>query len=146
MLNLYLDNCCFNRPFDDQTQTKIKIETLAKLSIQRQIINERYRLVWSYILQYENMVNPYSFRRENINKWEDIAQIYIGGDDKVDLLIQYYENRGIRLKDAAHLACAEYAMADYFITTDSGILKKANLSRGQFKIVSPVDFITAKGD
>ena len=27
MIRLYLDNCCFNRPFDDQQQLKIKLET-----------------------------------------------------------------------------------------------------------------------
>ncbi|MDR2716284.1 MAG: hypothetical protein LBB46_06020 [Coriobacteriaceae bacterium] len=36
-MRIYLDNCCFNRPFDDQKQIKVKLETEAKLSIQRQI-------------------------------------------------------------------------------------------------------------
>ena len=27
---LYLDNCCFNRPFDNQEQLKIKLETEAE--------------------------------------------------------------------------------------------------------------------
>ena len=26
MLKLYLDNCCYNRPFDDLRQEKIKLE------------------------------------------------------------------------------------------------------------------------
>ena len=25
-MRIYLDNCCFNRPFDDQSQIKIKLE------------------------------------------------------------------------------------------------------------------------
>ncbi len=28
---IYLDNCCFNRPFDDQEQLNIRIETESKL-------------------------------------------------------------------------------------------------------------------
>lgn len=28
---IYLDNCCFNRPYDDQTQAKVLFETQAKL-------------------------------------------------------------------------------------------------------------------
>jgi len=28
-----MDNCCFNRPFDDQTQTRVRLETEAKLEI-----------------------------------------------------------------------------------------------------------------
>ncbi len=26
MINVYLDNCCYNRPFDDLRQEKIKLE------------------------------------------------------------------------------------------------------------------------
>ena len=37
MKKLYLDNCCFNRPYDDQTQFIIRIETDAKLKIQDSI-------------------------------------------------------------------------------------------------------------
>jgi len=33
-LKVYLDNCCFNRPFDNQNQVRIRIETEAKLFIQ----------------------------------------------------------------------------------------------------------------
>ena len=33
-LRLYLDNCCYNRPYDEQTQFKILMETRAKLHIQ----------------------------------------------------------------------------------------------------------------
>jgi predicted nucleic acid-binding protein len=35
-MRLYLDNCCFNRPFDNQEQLKIKLETEAKLFIQQE--------------------------------------------------------------------------------------------------------------
>jgi hypothetical protein len=36
-MRLYLDNCCFNRPFDDQTQRKIALESEAKLYVQDEI-------------------------------------------------------------------------------------------------------------
>lgn len=32
-MRVYMDNCCFNRPFDDQTQTRVRLETEAKLEI-----------------------------------------------------------------------------------------------------------------
>ena len=47
-MKIYLDNCCYNRPFDDQSQMKIHLETQAKLYIQRQIRDGVYDLVWSY--------------------------------------------------------------------------------------------------
>ena len=32
-VKIYLDNCCYNRPFDDQKQIKIQLETIAKIKI-----------------------------------------------------------------------------------------------------------------
>ena len=34
-MRVYLDNCCYNRPFDDQTQLKVRLETEAKLFVQQ---------------------------------------------------------------------------------------------------------------
>ncbi len=36
-IRIYLDNCCFNRPYDDQDQIKIRLESEAKLEIQARI-------------------------------------------------------------------------------------------------------------
>jgi len=36
-VRVYLDNCCFNRPFDDQRQTRNRLDAEAKLSIQEHI-------------------------------------------------------------------------------------------------------------
>ena len=51
---VYLDNCCFNRPYDDQSQPLIRLETEAKLLIQQEIVDNRLDLIWSFILHYEN--------------------------------------------------------------------------------------------
>jgi hypothetical protein len=32
---IYLDNCCFNRPYDDQAYLTIKLESEAKLFVQK---------------------------------------------------------------------------------------------------------------
>lgn len=53
-MRIYLDNCCFNRPYDDQSHLKIRLESEAKLGIQEKIRSSEYDLVWSYILDYEN--------------------------------------------------------------------------------------------
>ena len=36
-MRVYLDNCCYNRPFDEQAQLRVVLETLAKLNIQQQM-------------------------------------------------------------------------------------------------------------
>jgi len=46
-MRLYLDNCMFNRPFDDQSNIKILLETEAKLKIQENIRLGIHELAWS---------------------------------------------------------------------------------------------------
>ena len=36
-MRIYLDNCCFNRPYDNQAQIRISLEAQAKLYIQNLI-------------------------------------------------------------------------------------------------------------
>ena len=42
---IYLDNCSFNRPFDDQTVVKNYLESEAKMYIQKNILDQRFELV-----------------------------------------------------------------------------------------------------
>lgn len=51
-MRIYLDNNCFNRPFDDQKQLRIKLETEAKLDIQERIFQKEIELAWSYIIGF----------------------------------------------------------------------------------------------
>ncbi len=76
-IRIYLDNCCFNRPFDDQAQIRIRIESEAKLKIQNDIIEEKFELVWSYILEAENSANPFEERMGAIFDWKRKAIIEI---------------------------------------------------------------------
>ncbi len=137
-MRLYLDNCCFNRPFDDQTQIKISLEAQAKLAVQDMILNKKHSLVWSYMLEYENMQNPFDMRRESIIKWKDLAEMNITENEHIICMAEELSTIGLKAKDAIHIACAAYAKSDYFLTTDIGILKK---TINCIKVINPVDFI-----
>ena len=63
-MKIYLDNCCFNRPFDDQRQIRIHLESEAKLFIQNLVLQNKITFVWSYILDYENSFNPFDERKK----------------------------------------------------------------------------------
>jgi predicted nucleic acid-binding protein len=137
-MRIYLDNCCFNRPFDDQTQLKIHLETQAKLFIQQEIINGKYDLVWSYILEYENELNPFDIRKETIFDWKQIAIADI--EETVEILIyaERLSDIGIKPKDALHISCAVNSDCNYFITTDKKLL---NTLVHEIKIISPFQLI-----
>lgn len=57
-MKVYLDLCCFNRPFDDQSQLLVRLQTEAKLAIQESIRTHDHALIWSAILDLENTGNP----------------------------------------------------------------------------------------
>ena len=48
-MRIYLDNCCYNRPFDNQAQVKVFLETVAKLSIQQKMHAGEVEYVWSTV-------------------------------------------------------------------------------------------------
>lgn len=130
----------FNRPFDNQTDFKILLESEAKLKIQEHIRFGLYELVWSYILDYENSKNPFRERREQIGKWKKYANVDIDADDSVIELSKSLNQLGLKNFDALHIACAITAKADYFLTTDKGILKKSQMV-SDIQIKDPIDFI-----
>ena len=138
---IYLDNCCYNRPYDNQSYISINIESQAKIFIQNQIKNGKIELATSYVLYFENSQNPFEIRKKTI---EDFASkyetVYISKDShkKVIAISEKIEKTGIKHKDACHIACAIISNCDYFITTDYRLLKfKTDL----IKIINPADFV-----
>jgi predicted nucleic acid-binding protein len=140
-VRVYLDNCCFNRPFDDQRQLRILLETKAKLAIQELIKAGKLELIWSFVLSYEVAQIKAESQRILIAGWKAIATQYIGAtrnilDDGKKIQLA----SGIRDKDALHLASAVAGRCDYFITTDDIIITKA-AKLTAIKAVDPMDFL-----
>jgi predicted nucleic acid-binding protein len=143
-MRLYLDNCCFNRPFDDQSTLTIRLETEAKLHIQAAIRAGEYALGWSYILDYENAANPLAERRSEIQKWESLADAFVVETPAILTKMQELSAIGFEPLDALHLACAQALECDCFLTVDEGILKKA-WTIVELRIMNPLDFVVERG-
>jgi len=137
-LKIYLDNCCFNRPYDDQSNLVVSLETEAKLFIQDLILSGELMLVWSFILDYENNDNPFYERKHSISAWRKLSVTDCNLCDEIVNIARNLLNIGLRQKDASHIACAIYAEADYFITTDKKILNK---SVQGISLINPIDFV-----
>ena len=137
-MKIYLDNCCYNRPFDDQTQLRISLETQSKLFIQTLIVNEKVELVWSYILTLENIKNPYENKSLSIARFSEYAKINIIESDSLLKKANEIARYGIKNADSLHIACAIEASADFFITTDSRLLK---YKTDNVRIVNPIQFV-----
>lgn len=139
-LRIYLDNCCFNRPFDDQEHLKIYLETQAKLAIQEKVLSGDYALVWSYMLDYENAQHPVAEVRHEIAQWRKQAAIEVAPSETIVQTAEKMMQAGIDLKDALHVACALSAKVDYFISTDRKLLNKL-IKLEALNTLNPIVFI-----
>ena len=135
---LYLDNCCFNRPYDDQTVLKNYLEAEAKIYIQKEILLKRYELAWSYMMDYEIAFNPFDDRKIQILKWKNFAVVDIDESKEIIDLANKITVKGIKPKDSLHLSCAIKARCNFFVTTDAKILNKVI---DAITVIDPIDFI-----
>ena len=140
MLKIYLDNCCYNRPFDDQNQDLIRLETEAKLIIQERIKLGLYSLVWSFILDFENDENPSGDKHESIQTWKLIATEYCPASVDILLKTKEFMTLGLKHKDAFHVACAIKHKCDYLLTTDKKFLNKSKHFL-EISIMNPMAFL-----
>jgi predicted nucleic acid-binding protein len=137
-LNIYLDNCCFNRPYDDQTQLRVELETKAKLFIQALIEEDKVDLTISYISDLENEVNPYQDRKSGIEDFFRHAKYDIDESDEILATAAEIEGKGAKPKDALHVSCAIHSGCEYFITTDDKLRK---CKEDRIMLMSPMLFI-----
>ncbi|NCA91345.1 MAG: PIN domain-containing protein [Gammaproteobacteria bacterium] len=140
MMFIYLDICCFNRPFDDQSQLLIRIQTEAKLFIQESIRQGVYSLAWSAILDLENIANPDMERRDAIQAWRSLASVDVNTSPRVESLAEEFAAKGVQPMDALHVASAIEAGATWFLTTDRALMRKMK-RESRVIVADPVDFI-----
>ena len=123
-MRVYLDLCCFNRPYDDQTQGRIRLETEAKLILQQKIRDAECELVWSAILDFENSKNPFEEHMMAIHQWRKLAVHTVMADESVVNLARSIMTFGMGEYDALHVACAIKGGVGLFVSTDDRLLKR----------------------
>jgi hypothetical protein len=144
-IKIYLDNCCYNRPFDNLSQEKIRNEAAAKVFIQSlikyQSLSLYYSLYYSFMSLHEINANPFTRNREHINNFlKEYASVYISAKriSEIEEIANLVMQTGIKKKDAIHLSCSIVAECDFFVTTDKRVL---NHITDKIKIVNPIDFV-----
>jgi hypothetical protein len=75
---LYLDTNIYKRPFDDQRQMRIRLEPVAITIIFALIEEGHFSACWSFVLDYENSLNPVPERREFAQRLARCCESTIG--------------------------------------------------------------------
>lgn len=134
-MRIYLDVCCLNRPFDDQTQNRIRLEAEAILLILARMQAGDWEWISSEVVidEIEQTLDPK--RRERVRQLiTHVNESYSLADDDIvraNLLV----NLGFGSMDALHLACAESSRSDFFLTTDDKLRQRAARLQEQLHIV-----------
>lgn len=141
MDKIYLDMNVYNRPFDDQTQVRIRLETVAAHAVFKAVAEGKFTAIWSFMLDYENSLNPNEDIRLEIEMASSLARASVHASDDIRTHAKDLSAKGIKPRDALHLASALSAKADYFITCDDKLIKKGAFLSDRIFVMNPVDFV-----
>ncbi len=133
-MRIYLDICCLNRPFDDQEQARIRLESEAVLIILAAVERGEYEMISSETLELENDNNPNLPRRNRVRDMlrSATSTVQVGEDEATRA--GTLATMGFGAYDALHLACAEAADVDVLLTTDDRFVKTAERMREKLRV------------
>lgn len=141
---LYLDSCCYNRPFDDLSQIRVRLEAEAVEWILEQSRSGRFTIVTSDYLSLELIRNPDPSKRADTLAMFGYSALHVASSASVALRAEEIEALGITGFDALHIAAAEAAGCDHLATTDDVLLKKSKRLSNLLKvsILNPIDIVS----
>ena len=142
MITLYLDNCCYNRPFDETTQARVEAEKSAVLGLTRKPQGSSFRIIGSDALRYEILNNRDVGRREEILTYyrnSVIMEVSLTAAivQRAEVL---REASALKLLDSLHVASAEAGKADYLLTTDERMIRACRNVELQVRVLNPTIF------
>jgi predicted nucleic acid-binding protein len=142
-MKIYLDTCCLNRPFDDQRQARIRLESEAVTLILEKLHQHEWEWVGSDILFYELEQITDVERRERTLLLAKQCQQIIEMTGHILDRAEDLESSGYDGYDALHLASAEQAQVDVFLTTDDQLQKLADRKNKplSFAVSNPVQWL-----
>ena len=141
-MRVYLDNCCYNRLFDDRSNIKNYLEREAILIVMQKVFEKELKIVGSDILEIEMS------KIKNNEKRNDVEGVYNALVTDTVTITPETEKRAIQIRnvsnikafDSLHLASVE-ASADVLLTTDIKFLKGSQKIKPKVAVKNPVEFI-----
>lgn len=151
-LLIYLDTNVYSRPFDDQTNAKIRAEANAFLKILAEVKAGRLNLLSSDILKFEVDEIIDEKNRFKIISYLEWCDGHVNSSEKILKLGKVIQQDcHLRARDALHIASAILGKARYFLSCDSRVTQKKqsncyrrhakNYQRGYFSAMNPTLFL-----
>jgi len=141
-MKVYLDTCCYGRPFDDRTQSIIDSEAIAVLTVVDMCHIVGYCIIGSDMIAVEiNDIPDIALKREINDFYSDAVDVFATITIEDAIRAQTYQTVAhIKVKDSIHLVSAEAAGASVLLTTDKDFIKKAEKVNSAVKVMNPLNF------
>ena len=120
-MKVYLDVCCLCRPFDDQTNGRIRREATAIHEIIRRCVIHEFSLVSSEAVTEEISRIPDIAKRLRVERIVSGSEEFVKVDEGIISRMDTLVADGCDTMDSLHIACAERAGAT-LLTTDDGLI------------------------
>jgi predicted nucleic acid-binding protein len=131
---IYLDVSCLNRPFDDQSQVRIRLEAEAIVLILERLDVGVWRQVSSGIAVIEIDAIADEERRVNVRRFlpepEDVHPLSKTTFERA----QQLEKLGFKAADAVHVAAAEECRAEVLLSCDDRLCKLAKRHEKRLRV------------
>lgn len=141
-MKIYLDSCCYNRPFDDLSQDRVYLESEAILSILDKGFRGEYELLGSDVVEYELFQIHDIVKRQNVLDLYKNVQVRIEENDDIDNRAKEIRSQSnIHMFDSLQIACAEAGGADVMLTTDDKLERMSARLALNVRIMNPSKFV-----
>jgi len=134
---IYLDNCCYNRPFDDQTQERIHMESEAVLAIIGRCKKNKCKMDFEIerICDFVKKERVKTFYEQTISEKIDYNENILRFAQELSA----YAN--IRMLDRFHLSFAVNSLTDILLTTDDKFEKSVSKLNVKTKVMNPLKYL-----
>ena len=123
-MKIYLDVCCLNRPFDDQSYDRIRLESRAVSLILEGVEAKRFLWYGSEIVFDEIENTPDHIKKNDmLSLCKDISEVILLTEG-IEVRGRQLCEKGFSAYDALHLASCEAAGVDIFLTVDDKLIKR----------------------
>ncbi len=142
-MKIYLDTCCLNRPFDDQRQARIRLESEAVTLILEKIHTEEWEWIGSEVLLYEIEQNSDVERKERLLLLAEASNKIVEITDEILAHAEKLVESGFDEFDAVHLASAQKGKVEVFLTSDDSLQKLADKNKSifPFTVMNPIKWL-----
>ncbi len=140
-IRIYLDSCCLNRPFDDQSSDKVRMESEAVLTIINRCEQSKWEYCKSDVLYDEINRTDDVFKMEKVLSLYDSATVYIELNEQIIARAKELIKASIKPFDSLHIASAEFGKADVFLTTDKKLINATKRTTLSVRVTNPVAWL-----